>query len=153
MIHVPASNLCFCITHSSRDSDVVAPYEKWEYFDPRVRQVEQDRNYAMNKTKKVINFFFTLRNNSFSNLRLPGLSPTAQLATIDCNSLMSCRSTSRLIFTVHAAISSARERLLTNASTSSIAITNFISHSRTLIVAITSRRSFLLMDFREPLCR
>lgn len=36
-----------------RDSDVVAPYEKWEYFDPRVRQIEQDRNYAMNKTKKV----------------------------------------------------------------------------------------------------
>lgn len=36
-----------------RDSDIVAPYEKWEYFDPRVRQVEQDRNYAQNKTKKV----------------------------------------------------------------------------------------------------
>lgn len=38
-----------------RDSDVVAPYEKWEYFDPRVHQIEQDRNYALNKTKKVIN--------------------------------------------------------------------------------------------------
>lgn len=54
----PASNLCYRITHSSRDSDVVAPYEKWEYFDPRVRQVEQDRNYAMNKTKKVINIIY-----------------------------------------------------------------------------------------------
>lgn len=41
------------INFFSRDSDVVAPYEKWEYFDPRVRQVEQDRNYAQNKTKKV----------------------------------------------------------------------------------------------------
>ncbi|XP_058446761.1 glycoprotein 3-alpha-L-fucosyltransferase A [Malaya genurostris] len=36
-----------------KDSDVVAPYEKWEYFDPRIRQVEQDRNYALNKTRKV----------------------------------------------------------------------------------------------------
>lgn len=35
------------------DSDVVAPYEKWEYYDPRVKQLEQDRNYAFNKTKKV----------------------------------------------------------------------------------------------------
>lgn len=36
-----------------KDSDIVAPYEKWEYFDSRVKQVEQDRNYALNKTKKV----------------------------------------------------------------------------------------------------
>ena len=36
-----------------KDSDVVAPYEKWEYFDPRIRQIEQDRNYAQNKTRKV----------------------------------------------------------------------------------------------------
>uniref|UniRef100_A0A336LTI5 Fucosyltransferase n=1 Tax=Culicoides sonorensis TaxID=179676 RepID=A0A336LTI5_CULSO len=36
-----------------RDSDIVAPYEKWEYYDPRIKQIEQDRNYALNKTKKV----------------------------------------------------------------------------------------------------
>lgn len=36
-----------------QDSDIVAPYEKWEYYDPRVKQLEQDRNYAFNKTKKV----------------------------------------------------------------------------------------------------
>ena len=36
-----------------KDSTVVAPYEKWEYYDPRVKQIEQDRNYALNKTKKV----------------------------------------------------------------------------------------------------
>ncbi|XP_035775611.1 glycoprotein 3-alpha-L-fucosyltransferase A-like [Anopheles albimanus] len=36
-----------------KDSDIVAPYEKWEYFDPRVRQIDQDRNYALNKTRKV----------------------------------------------------------------------------------------------------
>lgn len=31
----------------------MAPYEKWEYYDPRVKQIEQDRNYALNKTQKV----------------------------------------------------------------------------------------------------
>lgn len=36
-----------------RDSDIVAPYEKWEYYDPRIIQIQQDRNYALNKTKKV----------------------------------------------------------------------------------------------------
>lgn len=36
-----------------RDSTLVAPYEKWEYYDPRIKQMEQDRNYALNKTKKV----------------------------------------------------------------------------------------------------
>lgn len=36
-----------------KDSDVVAPYEKWEYYDHRVKQLEQDRNYALNKTRKV----------------------------------------------------------------------------------------------------
>lgn len=43
----------YLIEFSRKDSDVVAPYEKWEYFDPRIRQVEQDRNYALNKTRKV----------------------------------------------------------------------------------------------------
>ncbi|XP_035792219.1 glycoprotein 3-alpha-L-fucosyltransferase A-like [Anopheles albimanus] len=36
-----------------RDSDIVTPYEKWEYFDPRVRQIDQNRNYALHKTRKV----------------------------------------------------------------------------------------------------
>ncbi|CAD7005457.1 unnamed protein product [Ceratitis capitata] len=31
-----------------RDSDIVAPYEKW-----KINQIEQDHNYALNKTKKV----------------------------------------------------------------------------------------------------
>ena len=35
------------------DSDIVAPYEKWAYYDPDVKQIEQKRNYASNKTKKV----------------------------------------------------------------------------------------------------
>lgn len=41
------------ISFFRKDSDIVAPYEKWEYYDPRVKQMEQDRNYALNKTRKV----------------------------------------------------------------------------------------------------
>ncbi|XP_017019592.1 glycoprotein 3-alpha-L-fucosyltransferase A [Drosophila kikkawai] len=36
-----------------RDSTIVAPYEKWQYYDTKVQQQEQDQNYAVNKTKKV----------------------------------------------------------------------------------------------------
>lgn len=35
------------------DSDIVTPYEKWHYFNPHVRQMDQERNFAYNKTKKV----------------------------------------------------------------------------------------------------
>lgn len=36
-----------------RDSDVVAPYERWQYYDSSVTQISQTFNYAANKTKKV----------------------------------------------------------------------------------------------------
>ncbi|KAI4465622.1 alpha- 13 -fucosyltransferase [Holotrichia oblita] len=36
-----------------RDSDIVAPYERWTYYDREVRQMPQTRDYAANKTKKV----------------------------------------------------------------------------------------------------
>ncbi|CAB3233533.1 unnamed protein product [Arctia plantaginis] len=36
-----------------RDSDIVAPYERWVYYNPKVTEKELDRNYAANKTKKV----------------------------------------------------------------------------------------------------
>ncbi|XP_022913644.1 glycoprotein 3-alpha-L-fucosyltransferase A [Onthophagus taurus] len=36
-----------------RDSDIVAPYERWTYYDPDVRQMPQIIDYAANKTKKV----------------------------------------------------------------------------------------------------
>ncbi|CAG9858493.1 unnamed protein product [Phyllotreta striolata] len=36
-----------------RDSDIVAPYERWTYFNPQVRQKEQNKDYTANKTKKV----------------------------------------------------------------------------------------------------
>lgn len=36
-----------------RDSDIVTPYEKWQYYDSHVKQLSQAFNYAGNKTKKV----------------------------------------------------------------------------------------------------
>ena len=38
-----------------RDSDIVAPYERWQYYDPSVTQIQQSFNYAANKTRKVRN--------------------------------------------------------------------------------------------------
>ena len=35
------------------DSDIVAPYEKWVYYDDRVHFRKQEVNYAAKKTKKV----------------------------------------------------------------------------------------------------
>ena len=32
---------------------MVTPYERWEYYDPGVRALSQNLNYAANKTKKV----------------------------------------------------------------------------------------------------
>ncbi|XP_046614305.1 glycoprotein 3-alpha-L-fucosyltransferase A isoform X1 [Neodiprion virginianus] len=36
-----------------RDSDIVAPYERWHYYDPKITQIPQRINYAANKTRKV----------------------------------------------------------------------------------------------------
>ncbi|XP_023336037.1 glycoprotein 3-alpha-L-fucosyltransferase A [Eurytemora carolleeae] len=35
------------------DSTVVAPYERWQYYNSNVKSIEQKRNYAANKTKQV----------------------------------------------------------------------------------------------------
>jgi len=35
------------------DSTVVAPYERWQYYNENVKTKAQDRNYAANKTKQV----------------------------------------------------------------------------------------------------
>merc|ERR1719384_2606187 len=35
------------------DSTIVAPYERWQYYNPNVRTKIQERNYAANKTKQV----------------------------------------------------------------------------------------------------
>ena len=37
-----------------RDSDIPAPYNRWVYYDERVKQnARLDHNYAANKTKNV----------------------------------------------------------------------------------------------------
>ncbi|XP_046403964.1 glycoprotein 3-alpha-L-fucosyltransferase A isoform X2 [Ischnura elegans] len=36
-----------------RDSDLVAPYEKWVYYDEKIKEKPQPINYAANKTKMV----------------------------------------------------------------------------------------------------
>lgn len=62
------------------DSDIVAPYEKWEYYDPRVKQLEQDRNYAYNKTKKVAWF---VSNCNARNNRLQYANELAKYIEVD----------------------------------------------------------------------
>ncbi|KAG7309197.1 hypothetical protein JYU34_005123 [Plutella xylostella] len=50
-----------------RDSDIVAPYERWVYHNPKITEKVLDRNYAANKTKKVAWF---VSNCHASNRRL-----------------------------------------------------------------------------------
>ena len=35
------------------DSTVVAPYERWQYYNENVKTIKQDKNFAANKTKQV----------------------------------------------------------------------------------------------------
>ena len=35
------------------DSTLVAPYERWQYYNENVRELEQGYNVAENKTKQV----------------------------------------------------------------------------------------------------
>ena len=35
------------------ESTVVAPYERWQYYNENVKTIKQDKNYAANKTKQV----------------------------------------------------------------------------------------------------
>lgn len=43
----------FYFVRFRRDSDIVAPYAKYQYYDPKIKQLEQEENYAVNKTKMV----------------------------------------------------------------------------------------------------
>jgi len=36
-----------------RDSTLVAPYERWQYYDENIRRKIQEKNYSRNKTKQV----------------------------------------------------------------------------------------------------
>ncbi|XP_063696920.1 glycoprotein 3-alpha-L-fucosyltransferase A-like [Culicoides brevitarsis] len=44
-----------------RDSDIVADYGTWQYYDPNVRQLPQTTNYAAGKRKKVAWFVTNCR--------------------------------------------------------------------------------------------
>nr|CAH7741259.1 unnamed protein product [Callosobruchus chinensis] len=63
-----------------RDSDIVAPYERWTYFDSQVRQKMQGRDYAANKTKKVAWF---VSNCGARNGRLAYARELAQYIDVD----------------------------------------------------------------------
>lgn len=136
-----------------KDSDVVAPYEKWEYYDGRVKQLEQDRNYALNKTRKVawfvsncgarngrLQYAHELQKHIQVNyaLSLVRFEPK-NLHIVFLVRLLFCRSTSmdRVVPT------SVREARPTNVSTFSIVTTNSIWHLRIPIAKITLRRNSL----------
>jgi hypothetical protein len=52
--HVKYNDLVNWTATYRRDSDIVAPYEKWVYWDPRVTQHPgPPRDFAANKTDKV----------------------------------------------------------------------------------------------------
>lgn len=63
---IPPGPLNWTATYR-RTSDIVSPYEKWVYFDPKVKQKAQKRNYALNKSKKVAWF---VSNCNANNARL-----------------------------------------------------------------------------------
>lgn len=44
-----------------RDSDIVAPYEHWVYYDPLIIEKDLDRNFAANKTKKVSKKLYVIK--------------------------------------------------------------------------------------------
>lgn len=62
------------------DSDIVAPYEKWAYYDPKVTEVVQDKNYACNKTKAVAWF---VSNCNTRNNRLPYATELSKFIPVD----------------------------------------------------------------------
>jgi glycoprotein 3-alpha-L-fucosyltransferase len=64
-----------------RDSDLVAPYERWAYYDPRVKQrpLTEMPNYAVNKTRKVSLFLFLSPLNTNHRLVLCALTTTPKV--------------------------------------------------------------------------
>ena len=40
------------------DSTIVAPYERWQYYNENVKSLNENINYAENKTKQVGNSYF-----------------------------------------------------------------------------------------------
>ncbi|XP_053615987.1 glycoprotein 3-alpha-L-fucosyltransferase A isoform X2 [Plodia interpunctella] len=63
-----------------RDSDIVAPYERWVYHDPAYTENKMERNFAANKTKKVAWF---VSNCHASNRRLQYARKLSKLISVD----------------------------------------------------------------------
>lgn len=141
-----------------RDSDIVAPYERWQYYNPKVMQIQQNFNYAANKTKKVLhNSLITYnychkRNSQRRNInvkvcehsnycRLLGSSLIATRAIIACTTPKSFQSTSKWIFMERAVLWDARAHNRKLALICSTPITSFIWRLRTPTVVITLLRS------------
>ncbi|XP_057337504.1 glycoprotein 3-alpha-L-fucosyltransferase A isoform X1 [Microplitis mediator] len=82
-----------------RDSDIVAPYERWQYYDPRVTQISQTFNYAANKTKKVAWF---VSNCHARNQRMQYAKELSKYIQVDiygaCGSLRCSRSQAQTCF-------------------------------------------------------
>ena len=61
---------------SRRDSTIVTPYERWEYYQPARTSHSHHLNYAENKTKQGLALTCILLREIFPAFQLPGLSPT-----------------------------------------------------------------------------
>ncbi|XP_074039634.1 glycoprotein 3-alpha-L-fucosyltransferase A [Leptinotarsa decemlineata] len=83
-----------------RDSDIVAPYERWAYYKPTVHKKLQNRDYAANKTKKVAWF---VSNCAAKNDRLTYAKELGKYITVDiygaCGSL-ECPKSSKKCFDI-----------------------------------------------------
>ncbi|SPP76000.1 blast:Glycoprotein 3-alpha-L-fucosyltransferase A [Drosophila guanche] len=151
-----------------RDSTIVAPYEKWQYYDTKVQQQEQDHNYAVNKTKKVAWF---VSNCGARNGRLRyahelqkhieveigiGLDQEKILTNIflpvnRSNHFFHCPN--RLIYMVPVETSSARVARQTNASRYLTTIISSTWPSKTPTARTTSRRNSLSMPSIGGCCQ
>ncbi|CAG9768581.1 unnamed protein product [Ceutorhynchus assimilis] len=84
-----------------RDSDIVAPYERWTYFDPEVKQQVQNKDYSVNKTKKVAWF---VSNCGARNNRLQYARELGKYIEVDiyggCGSFKCPRSDDKKCFTI-----------------------------------------------------
>ncbi|XP_018336546.1 glycoprotein 3-alpha-L-fucosyltransferase A [Agrilus planipennis] len=83
------------------DSDIVAPYEKWIYYDDNVKEKSQHKDYAANKTKKVAWF---VSNCGAKNHRLAYATELSKYIQVDiygaCGSFTCPRSSSQKCFEI-----------------------------------------------------
>ena len=93
--HFAHSNVFNWTATYRHDSDLVAPYERWVYHDPLIKQIDQPVNYAANKTKKVAWFVSNCgaRNNrmQYAKVRnvIPLITPQSLIVIVRYNSYIS----------------------------------------------------------------